>query len=389
MAQKFITMKHLILLPVLLAACCPDVPCPDPVICPEPPVCDTTSKDSLQVLLDDVRGKFAGLTARYYVAKDSLFITQVELANVKDQLEDCLLQECPECPPPIVCPDCPCDTTYPSIDTTEPTILYENDFENTSISENNLIGWQGLLDNPLVNQFEFNNLGGIDYASQQIRNDPTGASNKCLYMQVVDDDPSESGSTRAQVSWYLNSGVDLDVWHVSFDIYLSEDIREFEQYPNQITWLTLNELWERRDPSMSGNPAGHARWALELYKDAGVGSPLYWIIKGEYLQPDEVDQDAMWPVQKNKIVPVSFGRWATLDIRYERGSGTDGHVLITLDDQVLFDYHNSTQYYPGTPTPWYAWNVWKLYTADSRLDWMRARGKVLSAYYDNFKWYEK
>ena len=100
-------MKHLILLPVLLAACCPDVPCPPPVICP---ICDTTSKDSLQALLTDSRVQFAGLTARYYVAKDSLLMANVELANVKDQLEDCLLQECPECPPPVICPGCPCDT---------------------------------------------------------------------------------------------------------------------------------------------------------------------------------------------------------------------------------------------------------------------------------------
>lgn len=54
----------------------------------------------------------------------------------------------------------------------EPKVLYQNDFENTTISGVNLIGWEALVNNPIVDQFQFNNSGGTAYAFQQIRQDP-------------------------------------------------------------------------------------------------------------------------------------------------------------------------------------------------------------------------
>ena len=378
-------MKPLILLPVLLAACCPDVPCPDPVICP---VCDTTSKDSLQTLLTDARVQFVGLTARYYVAKDSLFITQVELANVKDQLEDCLLQECPECPPPVICPSCPCDT-LPPIDTTEPPItgtLFESDFEPpVSIIQtgNNgepfrITNFDEFYEVYGVGSFIFN-ISPPAYTLAAIRPDPENGDN-CMFGEVIADDPSEGGTSRFQTS--LRTDADLDIIHFSYDVWWSPDIMSLETRTSKIDWFTVIELWEDHNDSWDGDVSGQARWNMGFFKDAT--GPLYWNLHMELMQPASVRFDTYWTTE-NRSVPIPLGKWVNLDFRFERGQ--QGRITVKLDGQVLFDVVRPTEY-PETPLPIWAINTMKLYTSTTNVNIIKAVGR-LYAYYDNFKWYEK
>jgi hypothetical protein len=277
----------------------------------------------------------------------------------------------------------------------EPETYFKGDFDGVKVVNNQLKGakWTDMINNPLNQQFKFNNLGSSAYAFQDIRSDPINPNNQVLYAQVTGDDPAMGGTTRAQVSWYWNNGVDLDVAHVSYRVLWNKDLAELEQYPDEITWFTIMELWERRDPNLTGDPAGHARWNIGFYKDAGVGSKLYWALTGQYMQPKEIAQTNIWPVQKNKTVGLYLGQWLTFDLYFKRGQGNDGHILISIQPdggvkQTVFDKHVATEY-PNNPTPWYAWNIWKLYTSPARLNWMKARGKSISAYYDDFKWFKK
>jgi hypothetical protein len=107
-----------------------------------------------------------------------------------------------------------------------------------------------------------------------------------------------------------------------------------------------------------------------------------------------VQTQPLFPGGYNTTIPIPFGQWVTLDFYLKRGEGTDGHIVITLTPdggsaQTIFDGHGPTMY-PGHPElAISAWQPFKLYTSDTIMDWMRARGKKIAAYYNDFIWFMK
>jgi hypothetical protein len=247
---------------------------------------------------------------------------------------------------------------------------------------------------PEVDRFILNMIGrSPDYAYAEIRPDPVKGGNRCLYFQLNDDDPDMSGMTRAQCSWYFKTTGDavFQRAYLRYRVYWLPDLAELRQYPNAITWFTFMELWEDHNSALDGDPAGQCRFTLSFNKDAGADLPLYWAISAEYMQPASVKFKDIWPVRTNRSIPIPFGRWATLEILFIRGQSASGRILLAVTPdggarQVVFDIQDATEY-PQTPLPFHAWNVWKLYTSDTQLDWMRSRGKIVGAYYDDFEWW--
>lgn len=250
-------------------------------------------------------------------------------------------------------------------------------------------GWDELKNHEYVHNFEINNIGGIPFAFQEMEADPTNANIKTLHATILDDDPSESGMTRAQMSLRFEDGVDLQVYHTSHRIYLNPDIAFFENYASSVVWFAILEIWNKSVDEWGGDSAGSARWNLSVLKETGVGKPLYWRAKAEYMQPERAE---LWKYN-NFDVPVPIGEWFTLDIYMKRGEGVNGRMKYTItpdggSPQVLFDIANST-IYPGHPEiQLYSWQAFKLYLDDTYLDWMRDQNKVVSAWYNDFKWYK-
>ncbi len=250
-------------------------------------------------------------------------------------------------------------------------------------------GWPDLLNHPYVAGIYLNNSGGSSFAFQEIRKDPVDSATKVMYAQVIDDDPNMSGTSRAQLSLEFNDDVDLPIYHTSHRMYLSTDLDFLSNYPSSIHWFTLFEIWNKRNDEWSGDRAGSCRWNLALYKETGVGQPLYWQVEAERMQPSS--EEYLWKFSNN-TVPVPLGKWFTMDVFMKRGEGNNGRftIKITVDGatSTICDVANTTLY-PGHPElPISTFQPFKLYTDDAVLDWMRANNKIIAASYNNFIWYK-
>jgi hypothetical protein len=267
-------------------------------------------------------------------------------------------------------------------------VYFAQDFENCSISNGKLLGWDAELKNPtLIKGVYLNNLGGSAYITQDIRTD---SGRKVMFAQAIDDDPSVSGVSRAQMTITFEPGVDLDVYHTRHRMWLNPDIAHLQNYSSAITWFTIFEAWNNVNPAMDGSTTGSARWTLALRKLSGVGSPLYWDLTAEYQQPESLKHRPFWSYQ-NKTVAIPFGKWFTMDIYMSRGEEFDGAMVIkvTVDGQATETIFNvsGTTVYPGIPSiTLKEWQPFKLYTSDAVMDWMRSQQKTISAMYNDFKW---
>ncbi len=275
----------------------------------------------------------------------------------------------------------------PAASTTPGELYFEGNMDNVTVSGGSLNGWSGLTNTGYLDGFYFNNVGGSAFAFQEVRKDPLNTTKNVLYAQTVDDDPGRSGTTRAQMTLDLN--LRLEVMHTTQRMYLNPDIAYLSNYPSNIRWFTLFEMWNLRDITQGGDPAGSSRMSLSLFKETGAGQPLYWHIAHEYMQPTE---KVIWE-QKATTARIPIGKWFTMDIYIKRGDvGTGKFKLVITEDGgqpvTVFDITNSNQY-PGKPELYInQWQPFKLYTSDLIMDYMRTNNKTISVSYNDFKWYK-
>jgi hypothetical protein len=278
----------------------------------------------------------------------------------------------------------------------EPSLFFRGGMDSVTIPTVNgslkFEGWNSLRFHEYVSDFDFNNQGGIAYAYQEIVDNPTQAGEKVMHAVVLDDDPNASATTRAQITMTIKDGIDLDYFHSSVRMFLDDDVEHLKNYPANISWFVLFEAWTDRVSDWDGNSAGSARWNLNVAKQNG-STQLYWVAEAETMQPAAIEDEDLWSEQ-NKTVPIPFNTWFTLDVLIKRGAGQDGRLLIKITPdgektQTLFDIRNTT-IYPNHPEILLnKWQPFKFYFSDTYLDWMKVEGKVLSCYYNDFKWYKK
>jgi hypothetical protein len=252
-------------------------------------------------------------------------------------------------------------------------------------------GWSNLYSQ--VSNIYLNNLASSDsYAYQQMVSDPAGSGRTVMMGRILDSDPSQPATSRAQMTISYKSTMNLPVYHSSHRMYIHPDLKYLEQYPGVADWFSLVEIWNAHDSNMDGDGAGSARWGLSLHKDSPVGSKLYWHLYGEYMQPASKAYQDFWAAD-NKTFAVPFGQWFTLDIYLKRGEGTNGQFKITVTPDggsttTVFDVAGTTAY-PGRPDLYLEdWQPFKLYIGDEWMDWMRGNGKYMAIYYNDYKWFK-
>lgn len=284
------------------------------------------------------------------------------------------------------------DRTTPSSETEE--FFFRGNMDQVRIAgpkdELEFNGWLDLVNHRYVKGVYLNNGGRTSYAFQEIRKDPIDANTSVLYAQSIDDDPDAGGTSRAQMSLVFKDDIDLPIFHTSHRMYLNPDVAFLTNYPASVHWFTLFEIWNQHQEAWGGDGAGSCRWNLAIYKESGVGQPLYWQVEAEQMQPST--EKYLWKVA-NDSIPIPFGKWFTLDVYLKRGEGSNGRFTIkmTVDEvtSVICDEANTT-IYPGHPEIQVsAFQPFKLYTSDAILDWMRANNKTISAFYNDFTWYKK
>lgn len=262
-----------------------------------------------------------------------------------------------------------------------PSLYFQGDFTNATVDRLKIRGWDALEALPEIEAQDFGFDGGEQYVNASIK---TFDNKKVLYAEVNDDDPAYDGQSRFQ--WMIFLQKKLEVLHFQYNIYLSPDIAELNSYPNSIKWFSIFEMWNERAPDLQGS-SGSARWNLNIHKDA-TGS-IYWAWESEYMQPDALAFNNIYPDQINRTSAVPLGKWITLDIYFNR----NGKTTVKVDNTVIFDFMGQNTY-PGKPELYPGYNGWnigiyKLYTSDEILDWMRPRNKKIWAMYENFKWFKE
>ena len=120
-------------------------------------------------------------------------------------------------------------------------------------------GWPDLLGNQYIKDMYLNNLGGVNYAFQQIITDPAGGGRNVLQATVLDDDPNQSGTSRAQLTITFKDNTELGIYHTSHRMYIHPDVEYIKNYPELMDWFSIAEICNHRDPNLDGDPAGSAR----------------------------------------------------------------------------------------------------------------------------------
>lgn len=272
---------------------------------------------------------------------------------------------------------------------------FEGDMQNVTVTKSGsgykLNGWSDLY--AQVNNIYLNNLATSDsYAYQQMVPDPAGSGRTVMMGRILDSDPSQPATSRAQMTVSYKSTTNLPVYHTSHRMYIHPDLKYIEQYPGVADWFSLVEIWTKRDPNMDGDSAGSARWGLSLHKSSAVGSPLFWHLYGEYMQPSSKRFQDFWAYD-NKTFAVPFGQWITLDIYLKRGTDSAGQFKITVTPDggtttTVFDVNGTTEYPNRSDLYLDSWQPFKLYIGDTWMDWMRGNGKYMAIYYNDYKWYK-
>lgn len=324
----------------------------------------TDPNEKLKLLEDQV----AQLKAEAQADEVTITNLNAEITALKKQLSDC--QGTP--PPPPVEPPPATGELY-----------FADDFEGSTTG--NLLGgwtdWKTKL--PFVEGIYFNNSGSAPYVIQEIRKDN---NRNVLYAQIVDDAPS-GGTTRAQMTVDLKQ--DLPVIHTSHRMKMHPDLAYMNQYSGSIRWFTLFEMWNLRDATRGGDPAGSSRVSFSLFKGSGAGQPLFWHVAYEEMQPSE---SVKWQ-KENITVAIPFGKWFTLDVSIKRGIGTAGNIKITIQEDggqpvTIFNENTNTIYRDKTGLYINQWQIFKLYSSDQIMDFMRNAGKEMSIMYNDVKWYK-
>jgi len=219
---------------------------------------------------------------------------------------------------------------------------------------------------------------------------------RCLRLDTIRDNPNKSGTTRAQPSMNFKD-VHLPMYRTSHRMYLSPDLANLKNIDGNIRsnggWFTLWETWLSDTPN-GGNPAGSSRISLAFEKDSAIGSPIFWKLKAERMQPSS---EVLWIIE-NRVTPPIFGGWYTIDVTVVDGLESNGIVKIDITPDGgqkvnLFDVRNTTIYVDSNGVAYpeiyrQGWNAYKFYFGDTTLKWLEDRGYKAYALYNDFKWHK-
>ncbi len=166
-------------------------------------------------------------------------------------------------------------------------------------------------------------------------------------------------------------------------VFLHEDFKILESYPAKIDWLTLSEFWNN-EWWVKDEKYGF-RIGIGIGKPVAEKSELSFIIGSQ----DQGFKN-IWNAD-NPSVKVPIGKWFTMEYYFKEGDREQGrfYVAITADGaakQVVCDVkgftHNTKDPAPDGLT---GYSPMKLYTSRELVAYMKAHGKTLQIYWDDFK----
>jgi len=179
-------------------------------------------------------------------------------------------------------------------------------------------------------------------------------------------------------------------WKMSQEIMLHPDLAYASQYSGAIggtPWFVVFETWMARVEEWKGDPP--SRMNIGLRKNSGVGQPLVWELRNQFIQPSNVAYTNIYTPIEGKVPPI-FGEIFTWEITIVEGEGDKGSFKVVQKqagkpDVVVFDYKGTT-IYPGRPDiKRGTFNPIKFYSHDNLVNFMKGAGKLVRAYFFDFK----
>jgi hypothetical protein len=177
-----------------------------------------------------------------------------------------------------------------------------------------------------------------------------GSSTKALFMKVKGDSPGIFHLTRNQYNLYSYNGT-LERGYARYWLKLQPDL-ETLMPSDAWYWRLVTELHE--------NASNGDVLRVHLFVKRAPGYPLFWELESTLQTPSGID--SLWAVQ-NVAVPVPLGDWFLFELFWNRSTGADGRVWMSVNGEMLFDRHGPNK----IDSPMSFWDCFKVYTGTASL----------------------
>lgn len=220
--------------------------------------------------------------------------------------------------------------------------------------------------------------------------EPGKAANKVLQFWIGDYWAASENTPKARIQgniYGIKQG--FKELYQSVRMFVHNDFKELQYYPNKIDWLTISEFWNNEWWS---NPNNNHGFRISL----GIGKPTADASKLNFtLGAENENFQRVWTAD-NTSIKVPIGKWFTMEYYFKEGDSANGrfYMAITPDGEskkVVFDVHNYTHNTTDpNPDGLTEYNPMKLYTSKEIVSYMKTNGKTLQVYWDDFKlWKDK
>ncbi|SOD92687.1 hypothetical protein [Spirosoma fluviale] len=216
--------------------------------------------------------------------------------------------------------------------------------------------------------------------------EPGNPANKVLQFWLDDSWLASEGQKKARIQaniYGIKNG--YTEFYQSVRVFLTADFNALKTYPHPISWCTLSEFWNN-EWWVKGEPYGF-RITLGIGKPSAGESELNFILNAE-----NAGQKEVWhaePTTSNVAVPI--GKWFTMEYYFKEGNQTNGRFYLAITPegqprQVVYDITNFTHNTADpAPSGLTGYNPMKLYTSKELINHVKAQGKTLQIYWDDFK----
>lgn len=225
----------------------------------------------------------------------------------------------------------------------------------------------------------------LNAAIAQVENAPKMRGKKALHFKINSPNVEKEGKktkSRIQIEFAKRQGFKSFVSEVS--VFLPAPMKELNNYPNPITWLTLQEFWN----APVGDTGKTFRITIGLWKNQegklyfGYRSQDY--VGGKFINVAKCDNDSC---------EVPFGRWFRLRTEVIEGDKDSGFFCLMIKDgkkeKTLYRFNTQTmatvfceKQYPQQGFT--SLHPIKLYTSARLTEWMKDRDCAIEAYFTDW-----
>jgi hypothetical protein len=179
--------------------------------------------------------------------------------------------------------------------------------------------------------------------------DPDGTEGQVAYWEARQESHDTTHRQAYSMMNYTYADGE-DVLPASKQVYLSRRMRlndgygDLVNHERPIDWLMQLEQWTTN----RADDFGRGRFNFQIFKDQGIGEPLYFNTRSSYKDQDEVYQ-TQWAVRAT--IPVPIETWFTMKLFYRKGGASSGRFWVSIHpdggtEEVICDVHG------GTDSPW-------------------------------------